>query len=338
MEELENELEILKTNLPDYVTALAWSADDAMLMASDASGNVALIQVGTQQVQIEKVCKDSILTMSASNEQNVVFLSSQDSTWKLLELPGLSLIAEGKTNAWIEQAHWSPDGQHLVFSYGKTLELRNRKGELMHTYSEHESTLTGLCWRYDSKAFATCCYGSLSIYEIHAQAKRKLPWKTSLISLEWSPDGKFIIAGTQDNAVHIWNAPFRENNDSEMSGYPAKVKCLSFDSKSKFLATNCLSDVVLWKFSGKPPHGQKPVELKGHASPIRQLKFQPNGKLLITGDALGFLLFWIPDLKRELYSGARLKGEISAIQWSNNTLYVAAATSEGEIVLMESPE
>jgi WD40 repeat protein len=338
MEELENELEVSKINMPDFVTALAWAADDVTVLAGDAQGNLSLITPQTGNVELVQHHADSIMTLTCSNEENVVFSSAQDGSWKLCKIPSLEIIAEGNVKGWIEHAHWSPDGKQIAFSFGKTVEVRDLKGNLSTSFTVHESTVSGISWRYDNKAIAVSCYGSLNLYDLFQKSSKKLIWKTSLISLEWSPDGKFIVAGTQDCTVHIWIAPFRENNDSEMSGYPSKVKHISFDSKSKYLATNCHNDLVLWKFAGKAPLGQKPMELKGHAAPVKQLAFQSDGKMLVSGDALGFLLFWIPDIRKELITGARIKGEISALKWSNDNLHIAAATAEGEVVVMESPE
>lgn len=338
MEELENELEIARTKLHDYVIALDWAADDVTLLAGDAGGNVALITRDTGEVKSFAHHKESILTLVCSNEENIVFTSAQDGTWKLARVPSMELVQEGKVKGWIEHALWSPDGKLIAFSYGKIVEVRNLEGQLLHEYNNHESTVSALSWRYDNKGLAAACYGSLNLYDLYQKTSKKLNWKTSLISLCWSPDGKFIVAGTQDCTIHIWSAPFRENNDSEMSGYPTKVKQLSFDQKSKYLATNCNTDIVMWKFAGKAPVGQKPIELKGHASPVKQLSFQSDGKMLVSGDALGFVLFWMPDIRKEIFTGVRIQGEITSLKWSNDNLYLAVGTANGDVVLMEGPE
>ena len=157
-----------------------------------------------------------------------------------------------------------------------------------------------------------------------------------MISLFWSPDSKFICAGTQDNCLHVWPLPYKLKSDFQMSGYPNKIKNITWDSESKYMATPSAEDVVLWKFAGQLPIGTRPQKLSGHHFKISTLQFQNRGKYLATGDINGEVLLWYPEeVVDTSISKLNLNSEISAINWAPNDMRLAIGTRNGLVVLAE---
>jgi hypothetical protein len=56
-----------------------------------------------------------------------------------------------------------------------------------------------------------------------------------------------------------------------MSGYPTKIRELSWHANSRSLATAGGPSVVVWDFSGKGPAGSKPISLDHHKKFLTQL-------------------------------------------------------------------
>ena len=69
------------------------------------------------------------------------------------------------------------------------------------------------------------------------------------------PDGKYIVTAMQENELHGWRVS--DGADMRMSGYPTKVKSMSWLPKGRYLATGGAESVVCWPFHGKGGlHGQ----------------------------------------------------------------------------------
>ena len=83
-------------------------------------------------------------------------------------------------------------------------------------------------------------------------------WKGSHGALSFSPNGKFLVTATQENALHGWR--LRDKADMRMSGYPAKVKSFAWVGDEPFLATSGANEAVCWPFDGKDgPMEREPV-------------------------------------------------------------------------------
>lgn len=124
----------------------------------------------------------------------------------------------------------------------------------------------------------------MSVYDSETgRVTAELPWKTSLVSLAISPDGRWVVAGTQENSVQIWPLPFREGEELAMSGYDAKVRSLAWHHSGRYLATDGGQELMVWDCSGKGPAGSTPRILEGHPARVSSLAYQKTGHLLASG-------------------------------------------------------
>jgi WD40 repeat protein len=165
-----------------------------------------------------------------------------------------------------------------------------------------------------------------------ASCARVFAWKGSLISVAWSPDGKVIACGSQDNSVHFWR--LSTGNDSEMSGYPSKPRALSWDAKSSLLATSGGEEVCVWDFAGKGPEGLPPPAAQGarrHRAGTLLLAPPRNARLRRRrrrSAALG-----APQLHRALPRRAMLDSPASVLAWHPTEHRLAVACADGAVAL-----
>ena len=122
-------------------------------------------------------------------------------------------------------------------------------------------------------------------------------------------------------------------DDLEMSGYPTKVRELSWDATSRYLATGGGQEVTVWDCSGRGPVGTKPITLSGHQDFLSVVRFQHRGKLLASGGADGLVYVW--QLRGILRSRALHKGALTAgitsLVWSPNDQYIAVGDESGGV-------
>jgi WD40 repeat protein len=147
----------------------------------------------------------------------------------------------------------------------------------------------------------------------------------------WSPDGKVIACGSQDNSVHFWR--LATGNDSEMSGYPSKPRALSWDAKSSLLATSGGEEVCVWDFAGKGPEGTRPRLLKGHGATVQELAFSPRRGMLASAAEDGGLLLWEPRSSAAPSLAAMLDRPASVLAWHPTEHRLAVACADGTVAL-----
>jgi WD40 repeat protein len=162
-----------------------------------------------------------------------------------------------------------------------------------------------------------------------------LEWKGAHTQVTFSPDGRFLVTAMQENALHGWkldSKPGEETRHMRMSGYPAKIKSMSWSPKGKWLASSGAPAAIVWPFASKDgPMGRAPLELGTRAQIlVTSVAFHPAEEVLAIGFIDGMILgVRIADQKEALLRRPG-KGAISSMGWSPSGKLLAFASEAGD--------
>ena len=87
----------------------------------------------------------------------------------------------------------------------------------------------------------------------------ELEWAGAHTAITFSPDGNFVVTAMQENALHGWK--LADGKHMRMSGYPAKVKSLSWSARGRWLASSGAPAAIVWPFQTKDEPMGEPLEL-----------------------------------------------------------------------------
>ena len=338
MELFDERLILWQTKLDDYVCGIGWTQESSFISVATASGYLFSLDNINGDVTNKIKVHNEILAMSPSPRFPQTATAGADGYVKCFDTRRGDLLFEQKLgNGWVEKLVWSPDGNYLAIGYGKIFILLYQNGKIHYKSDSLVSTISGLCWKNDSSILAIAYYGGVLLYSVLENTIQEIPFSNALVSLSWSKDGKFICGGTQDHRIHFWELPLTDESDFEMSGYPTKVNILDWDFQSKFFASNCYNDIIVWQIEGDRPVGKVPLTLSGHLGKVTSMAFQHNSFVLASGEENGIIWFWNPNRKKEAYCGALIEGAISQIKWSPNDNQLVVGTASGLVSLLDSP-
>lgn len=104
-----------------------------------------------------------------------------------------------------------------------------------------------------------------------------------IMTVAFSPDGKFIVTGGWDNTAKVWEIA-TERVVADLLGHVDKVYQATFSPDGRFVLT-ASGDHTARLWDAKT--GQSLIVFRGHKSDVREARFSPDGKLIVTGSEDG---------------------------------------------------
>ena len=316
----------------DYAIAGGWTLRGGALVVGDAAGGVYAFD-GTSGATIwtqRRVHEGGVLAVAIHPNRPTFATAGQDGrvlVWSAAE--GRIRMALDVGNTWVENVAWSPDGRWLAASCSRKVHAYGADGVKVWRSHDHPSTVSAIAWS-STEELATACYGQVAFFDaLTGERRQKLEWMGSLVSMVLSPDGDIVACGSQDNSVHFWRRSTEQ--DSMMSGYPAKPSALAFDDTGTLLATGGDEAVTVWSFRGSGPEGTRPGVLEHHAQTVTALAFARRGMRLASGARDGGVVVWSlgRDGRGDPIGVAPVADAVEALYWRPDGRALAALDAQG---------
>ncbi len=264
--------------------------------------------------------------------------------------------------AWVEHLAWrpvrTPASGLLLAAAGKELRALSPDGAVVHHFKHAPKTITALAWqpalrpedrsprtevsssdpssvlRHPSSAAAVAYFGGVCLWDgVNFTAQKEFAYNNGIHALIWSPDGRWLVSGNQDPSVHLWIPA--EDAELHMSGYESKVKYLSFDHTSRWLATGGGRDACIWDCSGAGPEGREPAMLP-HDAPVCAVAFQHSHGLLATASQDGVVMLWSPERKQPLRATVKMPVAATKLVWSPDDRHLAIGSEKGTVYVLKA--
>jgi len=325
--------------IDDGVIALAWSPDGSLISVSGATGEIVVFGAddGREAYRLPGH-KGGNLALAWRSQGDLLATSGQDGIARLIDSSTGNLHRELTAGEnWVGCLAWSLDGAMLATGAGRTLRFWNSEGKQLIDCDKHPSTITDLKWRPSKDLLlASVAYGGVCFWTgDKPSAKHAYEFQGSMLTQAWSPSGKFLAVGNQDSTAIFWEYGSTAG-PSAMSGFPAKVHRLSWDSSSRYLITAAGRDACVWDFSGpRGPRGTQPIELPFHDRSITGAAFQHQGGLIATAGEDGRLALWKIGRKEAFVTGVfEFKYPVTAMAWAPDNRTVVCGCESGVVAVL----
>ncbi len=290
-----------------------------------ADGTVHRLDYGHKQVEahaggllcaVPNEARDRLL--SGGEDGKAVSIASDGSSEVLAELgrKWVSAISAGPRNA-------------AAFATGRTAHVRLPDGTMKSF--DHARTAEAISFAPKGMRVAVARYNGVTMHFPAASGKpAELEWTGAHIGVTFSPDGNFVVTAMQENALHGWR--LADGKHMRMTGYPAKVRSLSWSPKGKWLASSGAPAAIVWPFQSKDgPMGKAPVELGTRGDTMATaVQFHPTEEILAIGYGDGMVLaVRVADAKEVLLRRPRT-GAISSMGWDRDGRRLAFGAETGE--------
>lgn len=346
--------------LDDYVIDLAWSAEgenpspaegSPLLAAASAAGPISVFAVadGARHADLPGH-EDGTNRLAWRPGAPVLASGGQDGAVKFWDAAAGQHTATTKLGRdWVEHLAWvgeaatpprsdpvpgsAASAPTLFAAAGRNLFALRADGALAHTFAPAAKTITAIAAPRAGGCVAAACYGGVTLWDADDfVVQKELTYGNGIHALVWSPDARWLVSGNQDPSVHLWIP--EQDVELHMSGYETKVKFLSFDRTSRWLATSGGRDACVWDCAGAGPEGREPAMLP-HDAPVCAVAFQNARGLLATAAQDGVVQLWSPERQKPLRATVRMPAAATTLAWSPDDRYLAIGTARGAVYVLK---
>jgi WD40 repeat protein len=309
------------------VTSVHFLGDRAAFVGAEE--NVAMVSADGA-ISPVAVASGGILCATSDGER--IVMGCDDG--KLVALDGkgeVALLATDAKRRWIDNVALHPDGA-VAWSAGKTAFVRSGKGE--EKFFDAPSTVGGLAFAPKGVRLAIAHYNGVSLWFPNMAANAQvLEWAGSHLGVVFSPDNKFLVTTMHEPALHGWR--MADNRHMRMSGYPGRVRSISWSAGGKFLATSGADSVIMWPFASKDgPMGKEPAMLAPLQARVSMVACHPKQDILASGYSDGTILMVRMGDGAEILVRRRGTAPVSALAWNAKGTLLAFALENGDAGLL----
>src|SRR5712671_1170684 len=299
------------------VIAVHFLGGDAAFVGAEES--VAMV---SGEGEISRIAVHSGGILCAASDGTRIVMGGDDGKLVALGAKGeVTLLATDPKRRWIDNTALHPDGAY-AWSAGKTAFVRSGRGE--EKSFDAPSTVGGLAFAPKGLRLAVAHYNGVSLWFPNMTAKPEvLEWAGSHLGVVFSPDNKFLVTSMHEPALHGWR--LADNRHMRMTGYPGRVRSVSWSAGGKALATSGADSVILWPFTSKDgPMGKEPAMLAPLQARVTQVACHPKQDIFAAGYSNGTILMVRMEDGAEIL--VRGKGEpVSALAWNAKGTMLAFA-------------
>jgi WD40 repeat protein len=244
----------------------------------------------------------------------------------------VTVLATDAKRRWIDSIALHPDGA-VAWSAGKTAFVRSGKGE--EKSFDAPSTVGGLAFAPKGLRVAVAHYNGVTLWFPNMAAKPEfLEWAGSHLAVTFSPDNKFLVTGMHEPALHGWR--LADNRHMRMSGYPGRVRSMSWSAGGKGLATSGADSVIIWPFTSKDgPMGKEPAMLAPLQARVSMVACHPKQDIIATGYSNGTVLIVRLEDGAEILVRRNGGGPVSALAWNARGTLLAFGIEDGDAGILE---
>ncbi|KQP88376.1 hypothetical protein [Methylobacterium sp. Leaf117] len=315
-----------------HVTQAVWLQDTVAF----ALGDGAVLVVSDEEAKRVEAHPDAGILVGASDGRRLV-TGGDDGRVVAISGRGEAIeVASVKNGAWIDALALHADGG-IAYAAGRNVVARDAKGR-EKTFAA-PSTARGLAFAPKGYRLAVAHYNGATLWYPNLEtAPDFVEWKGSHIDVTWSPDGRFVVTTMQENSLHGWRLQ-PDRGHMRMSGYPAKVRSVSWSGDGHWLATSGAEAAIVWPFDSKEgPTGKAPRECGVRPARVSRVAFHPKALVLAVGYEDGcILLVRFADASELLVRRAVKDSAISALAWDGRGNRLAFGCADGQAGILNLP-
>ncbi|KAG8925324.1 hypothetical protein FRC01_010359, partial [Tulasnella sp. 417] len=321
------------------VNAVAFSPDGKLLVSGSSDSMIQLWDAKTQAPIGEPLCghQNQVNAVAFSPDGKFIVSGSSDTTIQVWDIKtrapvGGPLCSEGKV---VNAVAFSPDGTFLVSGMRKRLNCpKEQRNNTIQIWDAQTGTPVGNTAHKDpsedGKLYYRFWQGDHSIREGDLVENSD---NSQVNAVAFSPDGKFIVSGSSDKIVQLWDAKTATPVGQPLYGHKSPVNAVAFSPDGNLIVSGSSDTTIrVWDAKTRAPVREP---LRGHDKRVNAVAFCPEGKFIVSGSSDSTIRLWA--VQGETSAGGPLCGhdsQVNTVAFSPDGMLLASGS--GSVPLLGS--
>ncbi|MBK8457509.1 MAG: WD40 repeat domain-containing protein [Phyllobacteriaceae bacterium] len=288
-----------------------------------AEGTVHWLDAGRKQAKLH----DGLLCAALAPDGGALVTGGEDG--KVMRLAAGVAAEIGSTpRKWVSAVAAGSNGA-MAWAAGRDAVVRTADG-VVKTFT-HPRSVEGLAFAPKGLRLAVARYNGVTLHFPATDGKpAELEWTGAHTAVTFSPDGAYVVTAMQENALHGWR--LADGRHMKMTGYPVKVKSLSWSARGRWLASSGAPAAIVWPFHGKDgPMGKAPLELGTRGDTmVTAVACHPVEEMVAIGYADGMVMAVRIADGREALLRRPGAGPVTALAWDGKGARLAFGSAAGD--------
>ena len=114
--------------------------------------------------------------------------------------------------------------------------------------------------------------------------------KAEVNTVTFSPDGRYIVSGSYDSTIQLWDAQTSGQLGNPLQGHTDWARSVAFSPDGRYIVSGSSDRTIrLWDAQ---TGGQVGNPLQGHTDSVNSVVFSPNGRHIVTGSSDKTIQLW----------------------------------------------
>ncbi len=340
-----------------YLYDIALSPDGRYALSGSTDKTLKLWDVATgREIRTFKGHSDNIDSVAFSPDGKYALSGSADKTLKLWEVKtGREVRAFTGHSSYVNSVTFSPEGKYaLSGSTDKTLKLWDvATGRELRTFRGHTDGIKSVVFSPDGRyALSGSWDDTLKLWDLSPYVQSPLlvvaknqtvpPQSTSsnepiriieghsgtVLSVAYSSDGKYILSGSQDKTLILWDAKTGARirmMGGWFRGHNYFVSSVAFSPNVKYMLSGGYDKTIrLWEVDT----GKELRTIRGRTGIVWSVAFSPNGRYGFSGTAGNAPILW------KMATGE----EVRTYEGHSEGVWAVAVSPDGQYTLSGSAD
>lgn len=318
----------------ERIRCLAWSPDGKRLALGSDSNEIEIWDPAEGELAgTFDGHSAGVLSLAWSPDGKTLASGSYDRSVKIwdAETGGVTTSFVGG----VRSLDWSPGGESLASGDLWTAQIRIWDLDTSKPRGSLNSVFLDVAWNSAGEVVASAsAEGTITLFDVRSEREMRLSGHTGQVnSIAWARDDSFLVSGSSDGSVRIWNPETGEAISSFELG--EEVSSIALSPNGGRLALSFGHSVEVRELESE----SEPLVFEGHDDLINDLAWSHSGAQIASASDDGTVRIWNAESGEEIAAlSAAAEAWMQCVAWSPDDAELASGTDGHTLTIWDARE